>query len=155
MMLADPDAERRPVVIPQFLFTGAAAPAQQAIDLYTGLFPDSGPEMIVPKPGEAAGILFAEFTLASQWFSAMDAGMGHDFTFTPGLSLEFNCADQHEIDTLWSALSAVPEAEQCGWLVDRFGVSWQIVPHNRGELLQHRGAYQRLLNMKKIVIAEL
>lgn len=155
LMLADPAAERRPMLIPQFLFTGAAAQAQQAIDLYTGLFPDSGPGMLVPQPGDTGGLLFSEFTLAGQWFSAMDAGMGHDFTFTPGFSLEFDCAGQEEIDTLWGALSAVPKAEQCGWLVDRFGVSWQIVPQNMGELLQHPGAYQRMLTMKKIIVAEL
>ena len=155
LMLSDPAGEPRPALMPQFLFTGATAQAQQAIDVYTGLFPGSGPGLVVPHPGEAGGILFAEFTLAGQWFSAMDGGTVHDFTFTPGLSLEIDCADQQEIDKLWGALSAVPEAEQCGWLVDRFGVSWQIVPHNMGELLQHPGAYQRMLNMKKIVVADL
>lgn len=155
LMLADPAGERRPAVIPQFLFTGAAAQAQEAIDLYTGLFSESGLGLLIPQPGEAGGVLFAEFTLAGQWFSAMDAGMGHDFTFTPGLSLEVDCADQQEIDRLWGALSAVPEAEQCGWLVDKFGVSWQIVPHDMGELLKHPGAYQRMLDMKKIIVAEL
>ncbi|MGV8847557.1 VOC family protein [Tessaracoccus sp.] len=155
LMLADPSAERRPILIPQFLFTGAAAQARQAIDFYTGLFPASGPGMLVPQPGDDGGILFAEFTLAEQQFSAVDGGAAHDFTFTPGLSLEFDCADQEEIDTLWGALSAVPEAEQCGWLVDRFGVSWQIVPENMGALVGHSGAYQRMLGMKKIVIADL
>ncbi|WP_113718293.1 VOC family protein [Arthrobacter dokdonensis] len=155
LMLAAPGAERRPAVIPQLLFTGAAAQAQHAMDLYTGLFPESGPGMIVPKPGEAGALLFAEFTLAGQWFSAMDGGPVHDFTFSPGLSLQVDCADQEAIETLWAALSSVPEAEQCGWLVDRFGVSWQIVPQDMGELLQHPGAYQRMLAMKKIVVAEL
>lgn len=155
LMLADPTAERRASIIPQFLFTGAVAQAQQAIDLYTGLVPDSSLGMSVPKPGEDGALLFAEFSLAGQWFSAMDAGMGHDFTFTPGLSLEMNCANQEEIDRMWGALSAVPEAEQCGWLVDRFGVSWQIVPGNMGELLQHPGAFQRMLNMKRIIVDEL
>ena len=155
LMLAAPDTDPRPAVIPQFLFTGEVAQAQQAIDLYTGLFPGSGPGMSVPKPADAGGLLFAEFTLAGQWFSAMDGGAGHEFTFTPGLSLEADCADQDEIDTLWEKLSAVPEAEQCGWLVDRFGVSWQIVPQNMGELMQQPGAYQRMLTMKKLIIADL
>lgn len=155
LMLTDPAGEPRPILIPQFLFTGPAVQAQQAIDLYAGLFPDSGPGMLVPHPDGSGGLLFAEFNLAGQWFSAMDGGTDHEFTFTPGLSLEVNCADQDEIDTLWDALSAVPEAEQCGWLVDRFGVSWQIVPQNMGELMQRPGAYQRMLAMKKIVVAEL
>ncbi len=155
LMLNKPGSGQRPAVIPQFLFTGAGAKAQAAIDLYTGLFEDSGPGMIVPQPEQAGGVLYAEFTLAGQRFSAMDGGMGHNFTFGPGLSLEVSCVDQQGIDTVWEALSSAPEAEQCGWLVDRFGVSWQIVPQDMGELLRHPGAYQRMLDMKKIIIADL
>ncbi|MFC8302662.1 VOC family protein [Specibacter sp. NPDC057265] len=155
LMLSDPAAERRPMVIPQFLFTGPQAQAQAAIELYTGLFPDSSLGMSVPQAAGADGLMFAEFTLAGQWFSAMDGGTDHDFTFSPGLSLEVACADQEEIDTLWQALSSVPEAEQCGWVVDRFGVSWQIVPANMDQLMHKPGAYQRMLAMKKIIIAQL
>ncbi|MFQ4148800.1 VOC family protein [Arthrobacter sp. LAPM80] len=154
LMLTDPARGPQQVLVPQFLFTGAAARAQAAIELYTSLFPDSG-RMLMPHQGDTEGVAFAAFTLAGQSFSAMDGGTDHDFTFTPGLSLEVDCADQGEIDKLWEALSAVPEAEQCGWLVDRFGVSWQIVPANMGELMQHPGAYQRMLGMKKIIAAEL
>lgn len=155
LMLSDPASGRRPAVIPQFLFTGPIAQAQQAIDLYTGLLADSSVGMAMPHQDEAAGIMFAEFTLAGQWFSAMDGGTDHDFTFSPGLSLEVSCADQEEIDRLWEVLSSVPEAEQCGWVVDRFGVSWQIVPENMGELMAHPGAFSRMLEMKKLIIAEL
>lgn len=155
LMLTDPAGNQRPTLIPQFLFTGPVAQAQQAIDLYSGLLPDSGTGMVVPKPGDSGAILFAEFHLAGQWFSAMDGGTDHHFTFTPGLSLQVSCASQDEIDTLWEELSEVPEAEQCGWLVDRFGVSWQIVPQNMGELMKNPGAYQRMLTMKKIIISEL
>lgn len=154
LMLTDPASEPRPFVTPQLLFTGESAQAQQAMDLYQGLFPNSSPGMVMPH-GDGSGVMFAEFTLDGQWFSAMDGGPIHDFTFSPGLSLEVDCKDQDEIDTLWDALSSVAEAEQCGWLVDRFGVSWQIVPETMGELMQHPGAYQRMLGMKKIVIAEL
>lgn len=155
LMLTDPAGEPRPLIIPQFLFTGPVPQAQAAIDFYTALLPDSALGMLVAKPEETGGVLFAEFTLAGQWFSAMDAGAGHDFFFTPGLSLEVDCTDQEQIDALWDALSTVPEAEQCGWLVDQFGVSWQIVPENMGSLMQHPGAYQRMLSMKKIIIADL
>ena len=155
LMLTDPAGEPRPFVIPQLLFTGPAAHAQEAMDLYTGLLPDSETTLVVPHAGQPDGIMFAEFKLAGQCFSAMDGGSDHDFTFTPGLSLELSCADQDEIDAVWEVLSSVPEAEQCGWVVDRFGVSWQIVPENMGELMLHPGAYQRMLSMKKLIIAEL
>nr|WP_306300040.1 VOC family protein [Arthrobacter sp. BF1] len=154
-MLSDPAGERRPPVIPQLLFTGPTAQAQQAIDLYTGLLADSSIGMVMPHQDAAAGIMFAEFNLSGQWFSAMDGGTDHDFTFSPGLSLEVSCADQEEIDRLWEVLSSVPEAEQCGWVEDRFGVSWQIVPENMGELMAHPGAFSRMLEMKKLIIAEL
>ena len=155
LMLTDPAGDPRPMVIPQLLFTGADPRAREAMDFYTGLLPDARLGTVVPRPDDANGVLFAEFTLADQWFSAMDGGPDHEFTFGPGLSLEVDCADQDEIDRLWDALSAVPEAEQCGWLTDRFGVSWQVVPAAMGELMQHPGAYERMLQMKKIVIAEL
>lgn len=157
LMLTDPAGEPRPFVIPQLMFTGAQPRAREAMDLYTGLLPDSGLGTVVPAPGQGpagGGVLFAEFRLAGQWFSAMDGGVEHEFTFTPGVSLEVTCADQGEIDRLWSALSAVPEAESCGWLVDRFGVSWQIVPDDIGELLARPGAFERMLQMTKLVIAD-
>ncbi|WP_374700217.1 VOC family protein [Arthrobacter sp. JCM 19049] len=98
--------------------------------------------------------MYSDFTLKGQTFSAMDSGVEMAFTFTPGVSLEVACRDQFEIDALWEALSAVPKAEQCGWLTDRFGVSWQIVPQNMGELMQRPGAFEKLMGMKKIVIDE-
>lgn len=84
----------------------------------------------------------------------MDSGVEQDFSFTAGVSLEVRCEDQDEIDRLWSALSAVLEAEQCGWLADKYGVSWQIVPKSMGDLMERPGAHATLLNQKKIVIAE-
>ncbi|HEU0256539.1 MAG TPA: VOC family protein [Microbacteriaceae bacterium] len=155
LMLTDPNGEPRPRIVPQLFFAGDVAQAREAIDFYTGLFPDSRIGTLAPSPDDAARVLYGDFTLAGQWFSAMDAGPGHDITFTPGVSLQADCTDQTEIDRLWHALSAVPEAEQCGWLTDRFGVSWQIVPDSMADLMQHPGAYQRMLAMKKIVIDEL
>ncbi len=170
LMIADAATDAgSPAVVPQFAFTGAAPRAARAIEQYTGLFEDSGLVMLMSRPaaaGEDAGgaesedatraerVQFAAFRLAGQQFSAMDAGPVHAFDFTPGVSLQVDCADQAEIDRLWAALSAVPEAEQCGWLVDRFGVSWQIVPTNMGELLRRPGAHQHLMAMKKLVIDE-
>jgi len=154
LMLVDPSAGPPPSVVPQLLFTGSTPRAREAIDLYTNLFQDAAVGTLVPAPDTDA-VMFAEFTLAGQRFSAMDGGTDHAFTFTPGVSLEVACDDQAEIDRLWDALSAVPEAEQCGWLVDRFGVSWQIVPSAMDELLTRPDAYRHMLSMKKIVIADL
>ena len=99
-------------------------------------------------------IMYSDFQLAGQWFVIMDAGGPQECTFNEGVSLVVNCADQAEIDRLWDALSAVPEAEQCGWCKDRFGVSWQIVPQNMDELMAIPHSYEALLRMHKIVIAD-
>lgn len=160
LMLTDPDGEPRPFLIPSLTFGGAAQNrAREAVDFYSSLFGGPGPSFVAEYPAPsgpaaAGAVMFCDFPLAGQWFAAMDSGMDQDFSFTPGISLEVRCADQTEIDRFWEALSAVPEAEQCGWLVDRFGVSWQIVPENMGELMDRPGAYQRMLDMKKLVIAE-
>lgn len=161
LMLPDPEGEQRPFVIPQLMFSGRVQNrARQAAELYSSLFEDSGVGFIAEHqektgPAEAGSVMFGEFQLAGQRFSMMDSAVEQDFTFSCGVSLEVRCADQEEIDRLWTALSAVPEAEQCGWLEDRYGVCWQIVPEDMGELLDRPGAYERMLSMKKIVIADL
>ena len=97
--------------------------------------------------------MFADLQLFGQWVALMDSGVDQDFTFSPGVSLAVACADQAEIDHCWKHLSSVPEAEQCGWCVDRFGVSWQVLPDNLMELTGRPGGYQKMLEMKKIDIA--
>jgi len=160
LMLTDPTGEPRPFVIMQIMFSGDAQNrAREAVDFYMSLFDDTAFGTVVEYP-EASGtaavgsVMFGEFRVGGQWFSFMDSNVEHQFGFTPGVSLEIRCADQAEIDHFWDALSAVPDAEQCGWLVDRYGVSWQVVPENMGELLAKPGAYQRMLGMKKLVIAD-
>lgn len=98
--------------------------------------------------------MFSDFTLNGQCFAAMDSAVAQPFSFSPGISIEVQCEDQAEIDRLWEALSAVPEAEQCGWLQDKFGVSWQVVPKNMGDLMARPGAFEKMLNMKKLVIED-
>ena len=98
--------------------------------------------------------MFSDFTLDGQWFAAMDSAVEQGSTFTEAVSLLVSCEDQDEIDRYWAALSAVPEAEQCGWCKDRFGVSWQIVPKDMDHLMQRPGAYEHLMDMKKLVIAD-
>lgn len=151
--------------ITPMLMVGSTAPdpvhgnGRDAIELYTRLLPDAGVDRVIAypvtdRPGEDGSVLFAELRLAGQAFAVMDSGSAQEFPFTPGLSLQVDCDGQDEIDRLWNALSAVPEAEQCGWLVDRFGVSWQIVPSNMAELMQRPQAYEHMMQMKKLVIAD-
>jgi predicted 3-demethylubiquinone-9 3-methyltransferase (glyoxalase superfamily) len=91
----------------------------------------------------------------------MDSAQQHDFTFNEAVSLYVECETQAEVDNFWEKLSAVPEAEQCGWLKDKYGVSWQIVPKQLGELLndpdpeKSSRVMKEMLQMKKIDIAAL
>lgn len=161
LMLTDPEGEPRPFVIPSLMFCGRAQNrAAEAVDHYVSVFADAELGLRVPYPEEtgpasAGAVMFSEFRIGDQWFTAMDSGVEQDFSFTCGMSLEVACADQAEIDRLWEALSAFPEAEQCGWLADQYGMSWQIVPANMGELMERPNAFEHMLQMKKIVIAEL
>lgn len=164
LMLTNPEGEPRPFVIPALMF-GAAAQgrAAEAADSYVSLFKKSrgrsgiGNRYPYGVPTGSAGpgeLAFGEFRIGNQWFIGNDDGSGQTPNFTHGVSLEVRCKDQAEIDRLWEALSADPEAEMCGWLKDRFGVSWQIVPSNIEELLERPGAYDRMLGMKRLVIAD-
>lgn len=168
IMLTDPDGEPRPPILPALLFVGAAAgQAEAARELYTDLFADAERGVLVrwPEgaPGEVPGtVMFSDFRLGDTWLTAMDsANPGHTFGFTEGVSLVVSCADQAEIDRYWAALSAVPEAERCGWCKDRFGVSWQIVPEALGRLMsagtpeQSQRVVAALLDMGKLDIAAL
>ncbi|MPN60673.1 hypothetical protein SDC9_208404 [bioreactor metagenome] len=98
-------------------------------------------------------IITAEFTLNGQKFLALDGGPY--FHFNEAISMTLECENQQEIDYYWEKLSHVKEAEQCGWVKDQFGLSWQIVPHNMAELLQTEAQMKALMKMKKIVIREL
>ncbi|MGH2612961.1 MAG: VOC family protein, partial [Rhabdochlamydiaceae bacterium] len=77
------------------------------------------------------------------------------FKFSEAISFVVNCENQEEIDTLWNKLSAVPESEQCGWLKDKYGVSWQIVPENMSDLIRTPKAMAAMMQMKKIDIKKL
>ena len=160
LLLTDPDGDPRPFVVPQLMFAGPVQnQARDAAEFYASLFEEAGVGLIAEYPekmgpADAGSIMFGEFQLAGQWFAMMDSAVEQDFTFTCGVSLEVRCEDQSEIDRLWDALSDAPEAEQCGWLADRYGVSWQIVPENMGELMDRPDAFARMSKMKKLVIAD-
>ncbi len=133
--------------------------AEQAAHFYTSLFPDSevtGVERYSEGiPGQEPGsVMTVSFTLKGARFTALNGGPHHGFN--DAFSLVVECEDQAEIDLLWDALTADGGRESmCGWLVDRFGFSWQIVPRNIGELLAHPGAVDAMLQMKKLDIAGL
>jgi predicted 3-demethylubiquinone-9 3-methyltransferase (glyoxalase superfamily) len=106
--------------------------AEEAAKFYVSLLPDSRIETVQRNPvdspaGKAGTVLVVEFTLAGQRFMALNGGMRYDYT--PAVSFKIDCTDQAEVDRLWDALSANGgQVERCGWLRDRYGVSWQIVP---------------------------
>ena len=142
LMLTDPDGDPRPFVIPSFMFGGTNhANAEEATDTWIALFDNARRGALYRYeeggPLDAGTVMFTDFTLCGTWIAATDSGTFHDFTFTPGVSMIVSCRDQEEIDRYWAGLSAVPEAERCGWCVDRWGVSWQVVPY------QHRRAHGR------------
>jgi predicted 3-demethylubiquinone-9 3-methyltransferase (glyoxalase superfamily) len=89
---------------------------------------------------------------------AMDSSLDHAFTFTPAISFFVNCETQQEVDTLWDKLSEGGEIEQCGWLKDKYGVSWQIIPTILGEMLQDKNpersqsVMKAMFQMKKLDI---
>ena len=87
------------------------------------------------EPDQEGTIMFADFMLENQWFAAMDSAQAHQFNFNEAISFMVYCDTQEEIDEYWEKLSAVPEAEQCGWLKDGYGVSWQIVPTAMNEMM--------------------
>ncbi|TVP97202.1 MAG: VOC family protein [Roseinatronobacter sp.] len=150
------------VMTPMLLFTGAlAGQAEAAVAQYTALFPASGIEGILRHDGSGADpagtVMHAQFQLAGQTFMAGDSALAHDFTFTEANSFLVFCDDQAEIDHYWHALTSVPEAERCGWLKDRFGLSWQIIPRHLPQLLSspEPKVMETFLSMGKIDIATL
>lgn len=153
-------------ITPMLMFTNeVVGKAKEAIEIYTKLFPNSKTEMLVPYEkgeGDTEGFLkHSRFTLGGFNFMAMDSSAPHKFSFNEAVSLVVNCDNQEEIDTYWAALSAFPDSEQCGWLKDKYGVSWQIVPSVMSEMMtngskeQMARVTQAFLKMKKFDIAQL
>jgi predicted 3-demethylubiquinone-9 3-methyltransferase (glyoxalase superfamily) len=167
LIYTNPEGEDRPSILPSLLFVGDVyGKAEEASDFYLSLFQDSMRGAIARyaagvEPEKEGTLMFTDFCLEGQWFAAMDSAREHGFGFTEAISFMVYCGDQTEIDTYWEKLSAVPEAEQCGWLKDKYGVSWQIVPTAMDAMMQdpdpERGARvsQAFLQMKKFDLAEL
>lgn len=165
LILTNPDGEPRPRIMPSMLFVGdVCGKAEEASDLYLSVFKDSqrGSIMRYPEgmsPDKEGSVMFTDFKLFDGWFVAMDSAQNHEFSFNEGISFVVNCEDQDEIDYYWEKLSAVPEAEQCGWLKDAYGVSWQVVPRVMDEMMssgtseQIDRVTQAFLPMKKFDLA--
>lgn len=167
LMLTDPAGEERPFIIPSIMYTkDMAGKAEEATDYYISVFKDSKRGQIARypagmEPHKEGTIMFTDFQLLNQWFAAMDAAGEHAFAFNEGVSLIVKCKDQEEIDYYTEKLSAHPESEQCGWVKDRYGVSWQITPTDMDDMMRNATPEQKdrvtqaFLAMKKFDIAAL
>jgi predicted 3-demethylubiquinone-9 3-methyltransferase (glyoxalase superfamily) len=137
--------------------------AEEAINFYTSIFKNSKIGRVTrygdAGPGPKGTVMSATFQLEGQEFMALNGGP--HFKFTPAISLFVDCKTQEEVDDLWERLSAGGKTERCGWLTDRFGLSWQIIPAILGQLLQDKDpqkskrVLQAMLQMNKIDIAGL
>ena len=138
--------------------------AEEAARFYVSLLPgsriDHVQKNVTDSPaGKAGSVLIVKFTLAGQRFLALNGGTR--FEYTPAISFQVDCADQAEVDRLWDALSAGGSIDRCGWLKDRYGVSWQIVPSVLPQLLgdpdpaKGQRVMQAMLQMVKLDIAGL
>jgi predicted 3-demethylubiquinone-9 3-methyltransferase (glyoxalase superfamily) len=167
LILSNPEGEPRPLVTPALLFTGeVCGRAEEAGEFYRSVFAGSRAGRLVRypagmEPNREGTVMYSDFRLGETWFAAMDSALAHDFRFNEAISFVVRCRDQAEVDYYWEKLSAVPEAEMCGWCKDRFGVSWQIVPAalegmlRCGEESRVRRVMQALLGMKKPDVAAL
>lgn len=167
LILTNPVGEERPLIIPSLMFVGDVyGKAQEASDFYLSVFRNAKRGAIARypagvEPDKEGAVMFTDFMLERQWFAAMDSAREHDFAFNEAISLIVKCEDQNEIDYYWEKLSSVPEAEQCGWLKDKYGLSWQIVPSVMDKMMQDQNperldrVTQAFLKMKKFDLAAL
>lgn len=154
-------------ILPAFLFVNdKSLKVKEAAAYYASVFPNS--KMIMESPyDKSAGLpkdslLFTQFKLSDYLFNAMSSTLKHDFDFNEAFSFVVSCKDQDEVDYYWNKLIASGGMEsQCGWLKDKYGVSWQIVPTRLMELLndsnseKSKKAMTAMLKMKKIIISDL
>ena len=154
-------------ITPVVMFVGSVCgKAQEAVNFWTSLFRDANVDNILQygkgeEPDKEGTLKYAAFSLFGQEFGAMDSAHEHPFMFNEAVSFIVNCDTQKEIDHYWVKLSAVPEAEACGWLKDKYGLSWQVIPGRMNEMLQGNDqerigrVTQAFLPMKKLDIAKL
>ncbi len=165
MFLGDRKTKQR--ITPTLMFVGKqCGKAEEAINFYTSVFEDARVGDILryvkgEEPDKEGTVKHASFILQGQEFAAMDSARGNDFAFNEAISFMVHCETQEEIDYYWGRLSADPKAEQCGWLKDKFSLSWQIVPNLMDEMLNSNDkkkierVTEAFLPMKKLDIAKL
>ncbi|MCM2359329.1 MAG: VOC family protein [Geobacteraceae bacterium] len=167
LILSNPEGEERPAIVPSLMFVGAVAGrAEEAVDFYLSVFRNSKRGIVArygkgQEPDKEGTIMFSDFMLEGQWLAAMDSAWEHGFAFNEAISLLVPCETQEEIDYYWEKLSADPKAEQCGWLKDKYSLSWQVWPTVMGEMMT-KGTPKQIarvaaafLPMKKFDIAAL
>lgn len=174
LILTNPSGEPRPNIIPSMLFVGdVCGKALEATDFYIETFKNApkastenkrGTLALYPagsEPDKEGSVMFTDFQIAGEWYVAMDSAHNHQFQFNEAISLIVRCDTQEELDYFWNKLSADPASEQCGWLKDKYGVSWQITPRELDEMMlqstqeQVDRVMKVLLPMKKLEIAPL
>lgn len=165
LILAAPSDEPPPAIMPALMFTGEVrGKAEEAGVFYRSVFDGSKAGQIARypagmEPDREGTVMFSDFRLDATWFAAMDSAREHGIGFNEAISFMVHCRDQSEIDRYWGRLSAVPEAEQCGWCKDKYGVSWQITPVVLGEVMTSGDAEkiarvtQAFLPMKRFDVA--
>lgn len=161
------EANVRQKITPVIMFVGSVCgKAEEAVNFWTSVFSTAKIDSIQrygkgEEPNKEGMLRYAAFSLRGQEFGAMDSGYEHAFSFNEAISFIVYCDTQEEIDYYWEKLSAEPEAEQCGWLKDRFGFSWQIVPSDMDEMMingseeQIARVTEAFLKMKKFDIESL
>ncbi len=131
--------------------------AEEAMQFYVSVFPNSRILSVrrygEAGPGPKGSVMSVEAQLHGQRFNALNGGP--QYKFTPAISFFVDCNTQAEVDELWEKLCAGGRPDNCGWLTDRYGVSWQIVPSRLGELIRHPAAMKAMLKMQKLDIAAL
>lgn len=165
LMLTDPEGEPRPTITPSLLFTGTkAGKAEEALNFYLSVFRKAkkGNVHHYPagmEPDQEGTLMYGDLELEDRWFALMDSAHAHGFDFNEAISFLVTCTDQQEIDYYWNKLSAVPEAEQCGWIKDKYGLSWQISAADMERVMregtqeQIDRVVQAFMPMKKIDMA--
>jgi predicted 3-demethylubiquinone-9 3-methyltransferase (glyoxalase superfamily) len=157
----------RQKITPTLMFVGnQCGKAEEAVNYYASVFHDAKVGAILrygkgELPDKEGTVKHIAFTLEKQDFAAMDSAHDHKFSFNEAITFMVNCKTQKEIDHYWDKLSADPNAEQCGWLKDKYGLSWQIVPADMAKMLADKDTKKRerltkaFLQMKKYDIAKL